>query len=321
MPPTPPLLLDDGFPLPLTRPFTRADALCAGLSDKRLRTLVQRGYLRRPVPGVYVAAQLPDSLALRAEALRLVAPPGCFACDETAAWLHGATMALAPNSHLSLPRVSFFRPADQGRLRNALALSGERRVEPRDLMQVGGLVVTTPLRTALDLGRLRHRDQALSALDAFLSLGLVTVDELLGSVERFARQRGVVQLRVLAPLADGRAESAGESALRLRWYDAGLPRPELQIPILINGRETFRIDLGIEELLFAAEYDGADFHSSPKQREKDDDRRRFLRERLHWTLEVFARTSVYGLRQDADVRLRATFVRARASLGQRTPVL
>ena len=219
---------DTRFPLPPERPFTRDAALRTGLTDKRLRTLVRRGYLRRPIAGVYVASQVPDSLALRTEMLRLVLPPGCFACDETAAWLHGADMALAPNSHLVLPRVAFFRHADEGRLRNPLVRSGERTVAAGDLVSVGGLMLTSPLRTALDLGRLRHRDQALSALDAFLHLGLVTPEELLAGVARLARQRGVVQLRWLVAIADGRAESAGESALRLRWYDAGLPRPQLQ---------------------------------------------------------------------------------------------
>ena len=65
-----------------------------------------------------------------------------------------------------------FKHADAGRLRNKLATSGERTVLPRDLMDVGGLCVTTPLRTALDLGRFLTRDQALSALDALLRLGL-----------------------------------------------------------------------------------------------------------------------------------------------------
>ena len=45
-------------------------------------------------------------------------------------------------------------------------------------------------------------------------------------IGRFRGFRGVVQLRCLAPLGDGRAESPGESALRLHWYDAGLPTPE-----------------------------------------------------------------------------------------------
>jgi hypothetical protein len=316
-----PILLDDRFPLPLDAPFSRTDALRAGLSDKRLRTLVRHGHLRRPVAGVYVAAHLPDSLALRAEVLRQVVPTGCFVCDETAAWLHGADMALAPNSHLVLPQVSFFRPADQGRLRNPLAASGERSVTPRDLVQVGGLLVTSPLRTALDLGRLRHRDQALSALDAFLHLGLVTEEELLASLDRFAGQRGVVQLRWLVSIADGRAESAGESALRLRWYDAGLPRPQLQISVLRNGVEVFRIDLGLEDLLFAAEYDGVDFHTAPEQRGHDDARRTELRERRRWVLEVFDRTSVYGQQQDAARRLRASYLEARSTLGERTFII
>ena len=73
-----------------------------------------------------------------------------------------------------------------------------------------------------------------------------------------------VQLRWLVSIADGRAESAGESALRLRWYDAGLPRPQLQISVFRNGVEIFRLDLGLEELLFAAEYDGVDFHTSAR---------------------------------------------------------
>jgi hypothetical protein len=230
-------------------------------------------------------------------------------------------MALAPNSHLVLPRVCFFRPADQGRLRNALVASGERTVTSRDLVEVDGLMVTTPLRTALDLGRLRHRDQALSALDAFLHLGLVTHEELLTSLERFARQRGVVQLRWLVSLADGRAESAGESALRLRWYDAGLPRPQLQISILKNGVEVFRIDLGLEELLFAAEYDGVDFHTSAEQRGHDEGRRSVLRTELHWVLEVFDHTNVYGHQQDAATRLRAAYLGARSTLGERTFII
>lgn len=56
----------------------------------------------------------------------------------------------------------FFRPGDGGRVRNTLCDSGRRTVLERgDLVELGGLVSTTPLRTALDLGRLRHADRAL----------------------------------------------------------------------------------------------------------------------------------------------------------------
>lgn len=315
-----PTFLDHSFPLPIDAPFTRRQARAAGLSDNRLKQLTDAGLLRRPVRNAYVAAQVPDTLDLRAEIVRLVVPPDAFVCDNTAGWLHGAPNALLPNDHLEPPPVACFRPADGGRLRNGVMRSGERTVRRDDLMELRGLVVTTPIRTAWDLGRLQRRDQALSGLDAMLRLGLFSRDELLLGVERFARQRGVVQLRVLTPLADGRAESPGESALRLRWHDAGLPAPELQIPVIENGIEVFRIDLGLEELLFAAEYDGAEWHSSPQQQEHDARRRAWLSDRRGWTIEAYGAGNVYGRLQDADVLLRAAYRLARSTYGRRVIV-
>ena len=50
--------------------------------------------------------------------------------------------------------------------------SGERAVEEGDLTEIAGLRVTTPLRTALDLGRLsRNNDVRLHGMDTMLSLG------------------------------------------------------------------------------------------------------------------------------------------------------
>ncbi len=315
-------LLDHSFVLPVDEPFTLKLAQDAGLGKKQLGTLVLAGYLRRPLRGVYVACQVPDSLDLRTRMLALVVPEGCFVCDRTAAWLHGAPAALAPNEHLTVPSVSCFRPSDQDRLRNALTQSGERDVLPRDLMEINGILVTTPLRTALDLGRLqRSRDLRMAGIDAMLRLGLFTHGEFLAEIPRFNRQRGVVLLRALAPLADGGAQSAGESALRLRWYDAGLPRPRTQIPVVEHGRVTRWLDMGLEELFFAAEYDGEEWHTSDEQVDHDDQRRARLSRHHGWQIEVFRRQHVYGPTQDADVRLRAAFRRARATLSQRTYVI
>jgi hypothetical protein len=313
-----PRLLDCPPALSWDRPFTRATARAAGLTDKTLHRLVKAGHLRRPVERVYVAAHVPDSIALRCEVLSLVVPPGCFVCDRTAAWLHAGARALGPNEHLAVPRVSCFRPSDAGRLRNELTASGERAVLPHDLILVDGILVTTPLRTALDLGRLQPtRDLKLHGMDTMLALGGFSHEELLAQVPRFTRRRGVVALRVLAPLADPRSESFGETALRLRWHDAGLPRPELQIPVWIDGQVAYRLDLGIEELLFAAEYDGEQWHSSPVDVAADAVRRDRLGA-LGWMVEVFRAADVHGVRQDADLRLRHAFRRARATLGART---
>jgi hypothetical protein len=200
-----------------------------------------------------------------------------------------------------------------------LARSGERTVAASDLMEVGGMCVTTPLRTALDLGRLLVRDHALACLDALLRLGFFTLDELVAEIPRLKGQRGVRQLRVLAPLADGRSQSPGESILRLRWFDAGLPRPQLQIEIVEGGRTIFYLDIGLEELLFAVEYDGLEWHTAEGDRTYDRDRRSWLTDRRGWLIKPFGRDDVYG-RHSAEASLRTLYQQARQSLGERTYV-
>ena len=164
-------LLDGRFPLPLDAPFTAGAARGAGLGSNDLTRLVEENYLRRVVAGVYVAVQVPDSIGLRAAALRLVVPPDAVITDRTAGWLHGANMILAPGDHLAVPPVSVFVNREGARLRNRLTASGQRCLPRAHVMEVEGLLVTTPVRTACDLGRLLPRDWAFAALDSMLRLG------------------------------------------------------------------------------------------------------------------------------------------------------
>ena len=312
------VLLDDTFPLPLDQPFTRAMALAAGLSDNMLKRLCDRDYLRRPLRGVYLPAQLPDTLEIRLAALSLVVPSHCFVADHTAAWLHAGDDALPPNSHLVVPPVSVFRPPRVRALRNSWTASGERTLLPRDLMELGGVLVTTPLRTALDLGRLqRNADIALWGMDSMLGTRTFTHEEMLTELPRFKGERGIVRMRVLALQADGRAQSFGETALRRRWYDAGLPRPWVQIPVLEDGRVIFWLDMGLVELLFSAEYDGERYHSENQDRQHDHDRRDWLARNRAWVIEEFRGGNVFGQHQDATERLAIAYQQCRKSIGNR----
>jgi hypothetical protein len=312
-------LLGPEFPLPLSEPFSAVQASAAGLSRGVVSRLVRGGYLRRILKGVYVATQTPDGLALRAKALLLVVPPHAVITDWTAVWLF--TGLLPPNAHLELPAIDMFLPAGKGRLRNRLCDSGEREFLPGDLMIVGGLTVTTPLRTAWDMGRLEHRDRAFSALDAMLAYEPDMREEMVGGVERFRRRRGVVQLRELAPLADGRAESPGESVLRLRWLDlTSLPRPTPQVPILgDDGRELYRLDLGVPELRFGAEYDGEAFHSSDADRSHDEARRDWISQERGWLVTPVRRHNVFGPTRDIEEILYTGVDDARRRLGVYRP--
>jgi hypothetical protein len=77
--------LDGASRLPTDAPFTRPMAHQFGVTDKVLHRLVLQRYLRRPIRGVYVAAQVPESIVLRCTMLSLVVPPGSFITDRSAA--------------------------------------------------------------------------------------------------------------------------------------------------------------------------------------------------------------------------------------------
>ena len=290
------------LPVPMDRPFRTAEAIKALGSPAAVHTALHQGLLISPVRGVYHVSTLDDDLSLRVECLRLVVPRDAVICDRTAGWLHGAPRILAPGAHLVVPAVDVYLPLGR-RLRNGLAESGSRGLRADDVMSIGGLTVTTPLRTAGDLGRLLHRDQAIAALDSLLRTGQFSQEDLLLVPRRFRRYRGVVQLRELVPLADGRSQSPGESVLRLRWVDCGdLSCPEPQWEVVTPWGSWF-LDLALPELKYAGEYDGEEFHG-PDQAEHDEERRAWLRGD-GWIVDVFRKENVYGPQQNADLMLRA----------------
>jgi hypothetical protein len=275
--------------LPLDVPFTASQALALGVGPRVLRRLAREGVLRSPFPTVYVDSAAPDDPDVRARAASLVLPPDAVVTDSAAAWLHGVDTQ-TPGERLVPEPLQVFRQAGHTRMRKRGCRGGERRLPPQDVEHVGGVPVTTRLRTALDQGRLLPRHRAMWALDALLATGGFSKAALLASVERFKGYRGVVQLRELAPLADPGSQSPGESMLRLRWTEAGLPPAETQVPIY-DRLPTPRayVDVGNAQARFGAEYDGEDWHTSTQQRGRDQRRREWLCQGHGWTVVVFTK--------------------------------
>lgn len=312
------VVLPPGFPLPLDRPFTYRTALReAGLTSKDLQWLVDQGFLVRMLKGVYRANTLPDSVRVRCEALKLVIPTDAVIVDRHAGWLHGAEMVLAPNEHIDLAPIRAFLPAKRGRLRNTMTDGGERTFAAGDIMEIGGLRVTTPIRTAWDLGRNRWPERSLAAIDQMLRLGVFIKEELLAGLERFRGERWVTVLRAMAPLSDGRAESPPESVLRLRWIEVQLPTPTPQLEVWHGGDFLARLDLANEESHFGAEYDGVEWHDSPEQQAHDRRRRRLCEERADWLIQPFVKENVFGHSANAEQLLREGIAEARRRFGRR----
>lgn len=292
--------------LPADRAFTPAQAREWGISDKRLRRQYDAGWVRRILAGVYARVDAPDTMSFRAHAVSLVVPPRAVITDRTAAWLHGVEL-LPRSSREIAPPVQLFYDADTRARRPGVA-SGRRGLLRRDIVEIDGIRVTSQVRTAMDLARLLWRWDALAAVDGFLRLG-ASQEEMLREIPRFRGYRGVVQMRALVPLGDPRSESPGESALRLHWYDAGLPAPTPQHWVYDDlGIARYRLDLALPDELFAAEYDGVDFHTSAQQRQQDIARRAWLADR-GWQVHVFTKDDVYGPTGTADEQLRAAYHR------------
>jgi hypothetical protein len=227
--------------LPIGDPFTPAMAARAGIGRSVLDRLHREGRLRRLLRGVYVDATVPSSVAVRARALTLVLGQAQVVVGRTAAWLHG----------VEVPREDPDAPVPievHGRIRR---LGPPVRLAGHDLEVVEGVRCTTPLRTALDLGRQLAPDRAIAALDGLLGLGAFSHTTLMAELSRFGGQHGIIQLRELAALADARASGAAESVLRLRWLHAQLPTPTPGLRA-----DGLRLSLGLEVQRFGASLAG-----------------------------------------------------------------
>lgn len=291
-------------------PFTYRDAREAGWSRKRLETAIRNGVVRRVLHGVYVSCDALDTIELRVGALALVVSPHSVVCDRTAAWLHGIDVFGYGDQEL-LPDVETCVYRHRSRTDRAGVDGRTRDLLPQDVMVIRGVTVTTPLRTALDLGCGLGRHRALGALDQFMRAHGITYSEMNGELPRFFRRRGVVQLRELVPLADPRAESLRESWVRLDIHDAGLPCPELQYWIEIDGVPTYRLDHAYPKLRVAVEYDGEEFHRrTEEQRRRDLERRTWLRDH-GWTVIVIDKDDLTGVDADAWIRELRAALRSR----------
>lgn len=269
---------------PLEAPFTWPTARDHGLSRKQLTALVREGDVRRVLRNVYVGAHVPDTVESRVAAARLVISPWSVICDRTAAWLWGVDTFDYRELEI-LPPIESFVLRGHSRPRRIGVNGGVRDLRSRDVVDLGGLAVTSPLRTALDLAcKLRRRD-ALAALDGFMRLHGITQDEMRRELVRYFRRRGVVQARALVQHADPRAESPGESWTRMEMLDRGLPTPGLQHWVEVDGVPTFRLDMAYEKHRVAIEYDGREFHEGTERREADRRRRDWL-SRHGWTVVV-----------------------------------
>lgn len=152
-----------------------------------------------------------------------------------------------------------------------------------EIARVAGMPVTTPARTAYDMGRYLSRRRAVARLDALMRATPFSAEDVLLLAKRYPAARGIRRLRSVLPLIDGGAASPKETWLRLLLIDAGFPIPSTQIPVVDGYRCLAMLDMGWREFGVAVEYDGDQHRSDRRQYVKDQWRLRKLAE-LGWVI-------------------------------------
>jgi hypothetical protein len=250
-------------------PFIGSEALASGaLSRHQLRSRY-----RAVFPNVYVSNDAQLSLERRVFAAWLWSGRTATIVGAAAAALHGAKW-IPDAVPIELNQANTHPPRGVLTRRDAL-LEGETQV-------MDGRAVTTPERTAFDIGRHGAIRSAVVRLDALARATGFKADDVLRIAKCHPYSPGLRRLEAALELLDTGAQSPRESYLRLLLIDAGLPRPQTQIPVLgVDGIPVAYLDLGWEEYLVAVEY-GGDHHRTDRRQYVKDIRRQEMLERMGW---------------------------------------
>jgi hypothetical protein len=287
--------------------FSYQQARAFGLTDHHLARLVRRGVLLHPGHGVYAATgaasdPVQAQIQLVHEA-QLASTKRLYAARRTSALLMGLPLIGAPPTFAQMVR--------DGSQRGAHGHDRAVRVSPlpsADCWEYQEVDMCTPARTVIDIARAESFRNGVVIADAALRRGVDVVD-LHAVTQRMRRWPGVARARAVVRFADGRAESPGESLVRMACLVEGQPVPEPQVEIWSWGRFVGRVDLFLREYLLAIESDGAIKFDTPLVLPDLIRRQEKLRSagvdvlRTDWD-ETFKDTAAFGRRLRERIRER-----------------
>ncbi len=246
--------------------------ILAVTSRRHLETLLSCAAVERIWHGVYSLG--PTDTERRIRGLDLSCGEEIAVCLDTAAQFYGFDTEGGADLHVLNPTGH--------QLRSAPGLVIHRR-EGVPLASALGRAASAPAWTAVEVARTRTRPRALATLDAALRSGHCDPPALGAAIFAQAGRRGIINVRQLFPLADGRAESPMESEARLVMIDGGLPTPVLQHEVIDARGRLRRLDFAWPEKRVAAEYDSDEWHAGADALRRDREKLAALQD-LGWTV-------------------------------------
>ncbi|WP_288798468.1 hypothetical protein [uncultured Arsenicicoccus sp.] len=239
-------------------------------------TRAQRRQLVAPHRGVY-GRRLPRTLLEDIEAVSRVVPDDAVVCGESALWLH------------RLPHLQQWSPSPRPPIH--LLVPGQRRIRSstvRDHRSHGRRVAAMPveglaLRVLSPPALFAQMAPHLSFLDTVILGDAVvrwrsmwTLDHLEAAL--VPGLPGVVQARRALTHVRPGSNSVAETKSRLLLLEAGLPEPELNASIVVDGTWLAFVDFLWRRHRLVVEYYGIHHFTSDQQRRDDLHRVRALRD-------------------------------------------
>lgn len=250
-------------------PFIGSEAL----ADGQLRRHHLRSRFRAVFPDVYLVRGVDPTLGQCAKAAWLWSHRRGVLAGVTASAWHGASWV---DEHLPIELVWSNARPPRG------IHTYDMRLPADEITLLADVPVTTPQRSAFDIGRHGSVGAAVARIDALMQATDLTADDVADVADRHHGARGLRQLETVLALSDPGAQSPKETWLRLLLVRAGLPRPTTQFPVVgPDSGKTYYLDHAWETSMVAAEYDG-EHHRLERGQYRSDIRRREELDRLGW---------------------------------------
>jgi predicted transcriptional regulator of viral defense system len=239
-----------------------AQLRACGLTDRAIHTRVRAGRLHRLHRGVYAVGHTAVSRRglLRAAAL---------ACGDTAVVSHFSAAELWGFAGVRdrLPEVSVCD--SRGRAIAGVRVHRRYALDPCDVWERGGMRLTSPARTLLDIAPNLRADALRRTARQAQAEGRVNLRQLVDALARAPGQRGAAALR--AVVADGPTPTRSElEDVVLRLIDrVSCERPQINVLLPIGGGRPIRPDFVWRSSRVVIEADGAAWHEHKLTREED----------------------------------------------------
>ena len=248
-----------------------------GLSRGRVLTRVRSGWLHPLYRGVYAVGH--PEVSLEGRFLAAVKSLG-----EDAALSHFAGAALWDfvDWDYRYPEVTV--PRRGVRRRAGIRVHTSSALDPRDVMRHKGIPVTAPARTLADLAAVVSYKLLRIAIRRALACRRVSIPKLVATIRRLGPRRGSANLnRVLASAAPTRSEL--EDVVLDLIEDAGFARPDVNKPLLLEGRRVIP-DFRWPEQRIVVGADSRAWHDNPIARQDDAERQVLLEARGDRVLRI-----------------------------------